>query len=72
VVNLSKVLTCSCTGPYWIDPNGGCEKDAVEVWCDFDDENYCKTCIEPKRNVGGVLHEVEGIFVCVFATEGLS
>ena len=42
----------TCTGLYWIDPNGGCEKDAVRVWCDFDDDSYCKTCIEPMKRVG--------------------
>jgi collagen type V/XI/XXIV/XXVII alpha len=33
------------TGTYWIDPNGGCSADAIEVRCDF--ENEGETCISP-------------------------
>ena len=28
----------------WIDPNGGCTTDAIEVYCDFDS---METCIYP-------------------------
>jgi len=34
------------SGTYWIDPNGGCTADAIEVRCDF--ENDGETCIKPK------------------------
>lgn len=33
------------SGKYWIDPNGGCAADAIEVYCDF--ENEGETCISP-------------------------
>lgn len=33
-------------GLYWIDPNGGCINDAVEVFCNFSKE-HVKTCIHP-------------------------
>lgn len=44
------VLLSMPIGPYWIDPNGGCEKDAIEVWCGFS-KALCQSCIDPKRKV---------------------
>ena len=37
-------------GPYWIDPNGGCERDAIEVWCDYSD-SLCQSCVDPVKKV---------------------
>lgn len=36
-------------GLYWIDPNGGCSNDAVEVHCNFT-EGVARTCISPAQN----------------------
>lgn len=36
-------------GHYWIDPNGGCISDAVEVYCNFT-EGTAKTCIMPEKS----------------------
>lgn len=33
-------------GFYWVDPNGGCVKDAVEVFCNFS-ADHIKTCVHP-------------------------
>jgi len=35
-------------GQYFIDPNGGCAKDAIEVTCDM--QNQGVTCIKPLQN----------------------
>lgn len=35
-------------GYFWVDPNGGCISDAVEVYCNFT-EGVAKTCILPER-----------------------
>lgn len=35
-------------GHYWIDPNGGCINDAVEVFCNFS-SSQVKTCISPSN-----------------------
>lgn len=37
-------------GSYYIDPNGGCEKDAIEVYCDYSKE-LCQSCIDPLKKV---------------------
>jgi len=34
-------------GQYWIDPNGGCAVDAIQVYCDFEAQG--DTCIEAKN-----------------------
>lgn len=34
----------TCTGYYWIDPNGGCIDDAIEVYCNFSNHRV-QTCI---------------------------
>jgi len=31
---------------YWIDPNGGCEADAIKAFCDFDNK---ETCVSPSN-----------------------
>jgi hypothetical protein len=36
------------SGHYWIDPNGGCISDAVEVLCNFTD-GVPRTCIMPEK-----------------------
>ena len=36
-------------GYYWIDPNGGCNSDAVEVHCNFS-RGVPKTCLMPVQN----------------------
>ncbi len=33
-------------GLYWVDPNGGCSSDAVQVHCNFTN-GVAKTCIAP-------------------------
>lgn len=35
-------------GEYFIDPNGGCAKDAIQVYCDLEKEGV--TCIKPKTS----------------------
>lgn len=38
------------SGLYWIDPNRGCKEDAIEVHCDFnDDEDKIITCVKPTK-----------------------
>ena len=44
------VILFMSSGPYWIDPNGGCEKDAVEVWCDYS-KQLCRSCVDPVKKV---------------------
>lgn len=39
-------MTLGLAGYYWIDPNGGCISDAVQVLCNFS-SGAVKTCIEP-------------------------
>lgn len=36
-------------GHFWIDPNGGCTTDAVQVYCNFTD-GVPKTCIAPQQS----------------------
>lgn len=36
------------TGHYWVDPNGGCVDDVVEVFCNFTG-GLAKTCVLPQR-----------------------
>jgi len=36
------------SGNYWIDPNGGCSADAIEVWCDMEHEGA--TCIKAEKS----------------------
>jgi hypothetical protein len=31
---------------YWVDPNAGCEADAIQVFCDF---NTLETCVNPSN-----------------------
>merc|ERR1712227_67728 len=39
---------------YWIDPNGGCEADAIKAFCDFDNK---ETCVSPSNgNVDSGAH----------------
>ena len=33
---------------YWVDPNGGCTNDAVEVYCNFTD-GVARTCVLPAK-----------------------
>lgn len=40
------ITTVFATGFYWIDPNGGCSNDAVEVHCNFSG-GVPKTCLLP-------------------------
>ena len=42
------MYTASLTGNYWIDPNGGCSADAIEVFCDMDHEGA--TCIKAAKS----------------------
>lgn len=44
------MLLSMSLGPYWIDPNGGCVKDAIEVWCQYS-ETSCQTCVDPTKKV---------------------
>ena len=44
------MLLLVSTGPYWIDPNGGCVKDAIEVWCDYSNAS-CHSCVDPVNKV---------------------
>ena len=44
------MLLFMLTGPYWIDPNGGCVKDAIEVWCDYRNAS-CHSCVDPVHKV---------------------
>jgi len=40
------------SGMYFIDPNRGCKEDAIEVHCDFnDDEDKITTCVKPAKEV---------------------
>jgi hypothetical protein len=37
-------------GLYWVDPNQGCEADAIEVWCDFTSQTSAvETCVYPTQ-----------------------
>lgn len=42
----------SILGRYWIDPNEGCIDDAVQVYCDFEEQ---VNCIEPRNHKVGTL-----------------
>ena len=33
---------------YWVDPNGGCTSDAVEVYCNFTN-GVARTCVLPAK-----------------------
>ncbi len=35
-------------GNYWVDPNGGCSSDAIQVYCNFTG-GVAKTCINPEK-----------------------
>merc|ERR1719343_1976593 len=35
-------------GTYYIDPNGGCAKDAIEVYCNMKEKG--STCVNPSQN----------------------
>jgi hypothetical protein len=38
-------------GLYWVDPNQGCEADAIEVWCDFTTQPATvETCVYPTQS----------------------
>ena len=45
----NQVLIIAASGHYWIDPNGGCVSDAVEVYCNFTD-GVARTCIMPEKS----------------------
>lgn len=34
---------------YWVDPNAGCEADAIEVKCDFHSYENIETCVYPTQ-----------------------
>jgi collagen type I/II/III/V/XI/XXIV/XXVII alpha len=37
-------------GLYWVDPNQGCEADAIEVYCDFTNfSERVETCVHPTQ-----------------------
>lgn len=40
----------SVSGNYWVDPNSGCDKDAIEVFCDFSAAETW-TCVSPSNAV---------------------
>lgn len=39
-------LPCPTAGEYWIDPNQGCNLDAIKVYCDMETG---ATCVYPTR-----------------------
>lgn len=43
-----KPLSFSISGNYWVDPNGGCNSDAIQVFCNFTD-GVAKTCVTPEK-----------------------
>ena len=45
----SSIFSFSTSGNYWVDPNGGSNSDAIEVFCNFT-EGVAKTCITPEKN----------------------
>ncbi len=45
------IFRFSLAGEYWIDPNGGCNSDAIRVFCNFTG-GVAKTCIAPQKNEG--------------------
>ena len=52
--NLIIHLLYSFPGLYWIDPNGGCISDAVEVFCNFSNSQQVKTCITANNRESSV------------------
>ena len=52
--NDSLLRSYSFPGFYWIDPNGGCISDAVEVFCNFSNSQQVKTCITANNRESSV------------------
>ena len=45
---------CLFPGTRWIDPNGGCTADSIEVYCNFD---TMETCVYPtERRIANGTH----------------
>lgn len=36
-------------GEYWIDPNQGCHKDSIKVFCNFTADG--ETCLHPDKRI---------------------
>ena len=45
-MHVSNCFLLNCLGYYWVDPNGGCIDDAIEVYCNFSNQRV-QTCISP-------------------------
>lgn len=65
-----QISTCQSTialyflvlGRYWIDPNHGCNGDAIEVFCNFTAGG--QTCIYPDKDTKMVRHEIPLLINC--------
>lgn len=42
-------MSLPCAGEYWIDPNQGCHKDGIKVYCNFTADG--ETCLYPDKRI---------------------
>ncbi len=40
---------CAFVGDYWIDPNQGCHRDSIKVYCNFTADG--ETCLYPDKRI---------------------
>lgn len=49
-------------GDYWIDPNQGCHRDSIKVYCNFTADG--ETCLHPDKKIEMVSLQSLSVILC--------